>query len=155
MTDKAPERIYIHHADQIKVDGTQCLVFTSPAPVNFTGNQTPYVPAALLDSLSRGNKAMLARLHELNEPVLPDYFGAVADGASDCTDAFNIAAMQATIMAKSDLLDEAVKALEGMLEFVKDEGFCYCIYPDHTEPADAGEEVDAARATLAKIKETP
>ena len=44
-TSKTPDRIYIHHADHITADGTQALVFTSPAPVNFTDSQTEYVRA--------------------------------------------------------------------------------------------------------------
>lgn len=41
----APDRVFIHHSDQIKADGTQCLVFTSSAPVNFKGTETEYVRA--------------------------------------------------------------------------------------------------------------
>ncbi|MCG7520861.1 hypothetical protein [Ruegeria sp. Ofav3-42] len=39
----APERVVIHHADQIKTDGTSCLVFTSDAPRNFKASQTGYI----------------------------------------------------------------------------------------------------------------
>ncbi|MCK5500375.1 MAG: hypothetical protein KAI82_03875 [Tritonibacter mobilis] len=41
MSD-APKVIYLHHAEMVKNDDTQCLVFTIPAPLNFTKHQSRY-----------------------------------------------------------------------------------------------------------------
>lgn len=49
----APATVFIHHADQIKCDGTQCLVFTSDAPVNIRDTQTQYVNASNPQALAQ------------------------------------------------------------------------------------------------------
>ncbi|MCA0944066.1 hypothetical protein LCM08_04000 [Salipiger pacificus] len=48
---QAPERIWLHHADQITVDGQPCRAYTSPAPVNFQDSQTEYVRADAADAM--------------------------------------------------------------------------------------------------------
>lgn len=56
----APKVIYLHHADMVTNDGTQCLVFTSPAPVNFTNHQSRYYHDDTVTAL----QAELERLKE-------------------------------------------------------------------------------------------
>lgn len=83
---EAPKVIYIHHADQIKIDGTKCLVFTSPAPVNFTKDQSKYhhdsTVAALQDKVAR-LEAALSAADKLKESVL-----TAVDYASDASEGY-------------------------------------------------------------------
>lgn len=64
----APDKVFIHHADQIEADGTQCLVFKTSAPVNFKDSETAYtrtdcpkaLAQALLDMWQPANVTQLA-----------------------------------------------------------------------------------------------
>ncbi len=57
MSD-APKVIYLHHADLVKNDGTQCLVFTSPAPANFTNHQSQYHHDDIVTALKAENERL-------------------------------------------------------------------------------------------------
>tara|TARA_R110000744_G_scaffold119072_2_gene222204 strand:+ start:157 stop:525 length:369 start_codon:yes stop_codon:yes gene_type:complete len=77
----APDRIFIHHADQIKNDGTQCLVFTSPAPENFTADQTEYVSRSSVPDIIR---SMVVPLVFIRHPIGWNCTGFMIDARGSC-----------------------------------------------------------------------
>lgn len=81
MSD-APKVIYLHHADLVKNDGTQCLVFTSPAPVNFTNHQSRYHHDDTVTALQAEN----TRLRAACEASLPLMQAADREEVTDVAD---------------------------------------------------------------------
>jgi hypothetical protein len=65
MTD-APEKIFIHHAGLIDIDGSSALVFKTCAPINFIGSQTEYTRIDIAN-------ARIAELEAANDDLRERY----------------------------------------------------------------------------------